>query len=1282
MKKITLLFALLCASVMGWATINWDAVDYLGSTEPSISMNTYKYALDPDDSEAGPNSIANIQPASGESRLGFYSTYEQGVASCSHAAKILGDQVWVYVDQLTELDTKIVVTLSDASTRAFHLYYKNGGAVDPNAPHPSGKGFGTYIAKNVPFYTRVNNKADETQTPLGYVDLYMLTYGNKLMAKATLKNSVTFNNDDYSMQFRIWNDAQTDFSEKWAQLREDSKATALINMSSDYCNLNVGTRTELPINTYMATSANTGAVPMFMYTLDYINAPAAGDEDAPVITSAAASYNPLTNQPKIVITATDANDMFYKIVAPDNSVTYSFSNEYELVTDESGDVHTYTVYAIDFNGNTSSSANVDVQMKPALSNIALNQAVTAGINQDKAGRIVDGNFGGNRWSSQGAIHYDPVNHPDDYQDWFYINFINIYDLNAVRIKWETARPNNYTFRTSIDGSTWTTVATYTEYPAANDITDYILPANTQGRFFGVWATSGYNNLGYGISPYEVEVYGSQAASEDHNPPTLTSAVLSGDPAWNQVNIAVEATDAEDGDVYICRVIESTYSIDQMCTISAGIITVTGLEGETTYNFSVTAVDAAGNESSPIVVNATTAIDTTVPQVAAPEPAQDEADVLPIYTDAYATILKHDFVKHNWGSVNEVEKVIAGDHHLVYNMPGGNAVVWGQNDASASAIVAKDGYNAGGDGSNTGIDAHEMEKLHVDIWSQVAMNNIEVRINDQLLRRINLTNEGWQSFDILLAEPLEAVILTSVRWMKFTNITDANRQKIAIDNVYFWRAPVDDSKHVNAFVNDDNMGTAVVQKAGVDVTTVDDGDEVSFIATPNEGYRFINWTKNNVEVSTSATYVTTITETTNLVANFDYIRNTYCHYEVVSNASAVQGKKLYITVGALGGGQYQIKFEGSAEAQLTGLNNANYTINWVTTDIVDGDKKMSGQDVPFNNARWAFDASGYGSATATFGIAEGHTWEDIHVWNHAIYFSTASGELGYTSFPERYHIAWTEQCADTEAPVMAAPVGAALNTTDVRLTLSATDNWEGIITYNVNYKPVGDAGDGIDVTPAPTGASGEEISVDVLGLTTNTSYIFTVTAKDAANNTCDAQSCTVTPAGDVTAPTNVTVSAMALTDHIVRLTLYADDDFAGDITYNIAYDNAGVASTSAAQGTTTTLDIAGLDADADYHFVVVATDAANNSADAVNAVLTWPSISLLMPMWSLCLRLTVTMATRTLVGLPVVVLYTVQVPIRKTGGTWTSALCMTLRISACIGRALVRLNINSSLPTTL
>ena len=400
--------------------------------------------------------------------------------------------------------------------------------------------------------------------------------------------------------------------------------------------------------------------------------------------------------------------------------------------------------------------------------------------------------------------------------------------------------------------------------------------------------------------------------------------------------------------------------------------------------------------------------------------------------------------------------------------------------------------------------------------------------------------------------------------------------------------------VSASANDVAMGTVTAKVGDEDITHVDAGTTVRFTATANDTYVFVNWTKSDAVVSTNPVYDLEINENTYLTANFDYIRDTYCHTAVMSN----EGKKFYLTLGSIGGGQYQIKFEGSSEAKITGINDANFQINGVSTSW-DGD----GVDVPFSkaNGAWTFDDSGYGSVYTTFELAAGKTWKDIYAWTHYMYFACEGmGQQTLTdAFPNRYRIAWDETCADATAPLLAAPVATALNTTDVQLTLSATDNWEGFITYNINYKPTGDTGEGVTITPAPVRASGVEFTVDVLGLTTNTEYTFTVTASDGTNVSA-AQTCKATPAGDVTAPTNVTISAVALTDHVVRLTLAADDDYAGDITYNIAYDNAGVASTSAAQGTTTTLDIAGLDADADYHFVVVATDAANNSADAVNA----------------------------------------------------------------------------------
>ena len=383
--------------------------------------------------------------------------------------------------------------------------------------------------------------------------------------------------------------------------------------------------------------------------------------------------------------------------------------------------------------------------------------------------------------------------------------------------------------------------------------------------------------------------------------------------------------------------------------------------------------------------------------------------------------------------------------------------------------------------------------------------------------------------------------------------------------------------VSATPNDNTMGTAVVQKAGVDVDNVEDGDEVTFIATSNDAelYRFVNWTKAGSVVSSNATYVTTITETTNLVANFEYIRNVYCHSEI----NSIQNKKLYLTLGSIGGGKYQIKFEGSAEAQLTGLNNANYTINWVTTDIADGDKKMSGQDVPFNNARWTFDASGYGSATATFGIAEGHTWEDIYAWNHAIYFSTAAGEVGYTGFPGRNNIDWTATCADAEAPVFTKAEAEVLNESSVRLKIQATDNWEGMLTYTIAR-----AGEDPIIS---NHASGEEFAQEVTGLTAGTEYDFTVTVSDGVNNTNT--HILVTPVADETKPVMGAASLESKTWNSAIINVAATDD-KGVVAYHIVELDADFAPAE------DKITVEGLTAATAYTFTIKAKDAAGNISD--------------------------------------------------------------------------------------
>ena len=75
------------------------------------------------------------------------------------------------------------------------------------------------------------------------------------------------------------------------------------------------------------------------------------------------------------------------------------------------------------------------------------------------------------------------------------------------------------------------------------------------------------------------------------------------------------------------------------------------------------------------------------------------------------------------------------------------------------------------------------------------------------------------------------------------------------------ASQNNSFSIDAASNPDEGGT--VTGAG----TYDEGSTCILMAIANEGYTFINWTENGVEVSAQATYSFTVTSNRNLVANF-------------------------------------------------------------------------------------------------------------------------------------------------------------------------------------------------------------------------------------------------------------------------------------------------------------------------------------------------------------------------------------------------------------------------------
>lgn len=427
------------------------------------------------------------------------------------------------------------------------------------------------------------------------------------------------------------------------------------------------------------------------------------------------------------------------------------------------------------------------------------------------------------------------------------------------------------------------------------------------------------------------------------------------------------------------------------------------------------------------------------------------------------------------------------------------------------------------------------------------------------------------------------------------------------NDYLYGAKCEGQKRVTASVNDAAMGTAKVN--GQDEVYVDPDTEVTFTATPNEGYVFANWTKGDEVVSTSATYTTTITSALSLVANFDYERIAYCHYEVLATGGTAAGKKLYLTLGSNGTGKYYIKFEGSVEAPLASLNNANYMVNGVSTDILIDGVTSSGQDVPFTkaNGRWIFDDAGYGSAMMEFSLADGKTISDIFVWNNFIAFGVVGGgELIYEDnqdrnklfgnpAPLRYSIDWDNVCVDDEAPVLVAPQAKALNATDVQLTLKATDNWDGLITYNISYHPTSDASS--PVTVSTTGASAEEITYDILALTTGVEYTFTITVSDGTN-TSAAQTCVVTPAGDTEKPVMGTATLVSKTHKSAIIAVSATDN--NEVgSYHVVCTNPAYEQTlTPTEGQIT---LTGLTAATAYNFTITAIDLAGNESEGAATV---------------------------------------------------------------------------------
>ena len=127
----------------------------------------------------------------------------------------------------------------------------------------------------------------------------------------------------------------------------------------------------------------------------------------------------------------------------------------------------------------------------------------------------------------------------------------------------------------------------------------------------------------------------------------------------------------------------------------------------------------------------------------------------------------------------------------------------------------------------------------------------------------------------------------------------------------WKVSFKENYTVSATANPVVGGTVT----GAD--TYQEGATATLTATPNTGYKFVNWTTGGVEVSTEATYSFPVTENVELVANFEAITSKDPRAWAYDMKLGEEGDNYTFTFKATTAGQATITFndkDGNALAQ--------------------------------------------------------------------------------------------------------------------------------------------------------------------------------------------------------------------------------------------------------------------------------------------------------------------------------------------------------------------------------
>lgn len=618
--------------------------------------------------------------------------------------------------------------------------------------------------------------------------------------------------------------------------------------------------------------------------------------------------------------------------------------------------------------------------------------------------------------------------------WFIVDLGQRRIFNTVQIRWQTAYSRTFTIDVSNDGETWTTKKVESNYTGGGENVEYEVSfgENVTARYVRLSSTARATE--WGNSFYEFRVVKATT-------PVLTTYTASIPSPFCTIGSDYQVTVAAKDQLGNDFPVSTTYSVSP---VASGNITAAGVytplvAGEAT----ITA--EGGGMSSSITVHNEVSVNLAFEKTA--HAGQDDAN-------AYKA--NNSDLGDRWGSEG-------GTH------PDND---WWYVDLGATYDIAEVAIKW----------ERARPKYYVLEVSSDASSWNEIGSYDAL----PADDGSYQIYSGLTAIPGQYL---RVRATSTEGGYDNLNYGISIyDFRVYGTENVSSNKHVSATASPAAGGTVTVQASGVDVTEVENGTEVTFTATPNEGYDFVNWTKGGVAVSTNATYVVSVTESMALEANFETHRTAYCAVPLNTTAD----KTLYLTITNPSANTYKILLEGSADNKIeSAYNNFSFVLSHINGET--GNTALPA-------ASWTTDNSGYGSAYVTF-TAE--NFREVTFVNKYVVFDKQGGGLTeFNAFPDANLIKWDATCTDDEAPVLAAPTASPLSGTSVRLALSATDNMAALLTYTITYA-------GLATPIEVPGAAGEVTYYNVTGLSAGTNYTFSVTASDGTNVSA-AQTCSATP----------------------------------------------------------------------------------------------------------------------------------------------------------------------------